>query len=71
MRDRRDNQKKKFIETLTEQCTVYCPAQAAGVSRMTASHWQQDDHEFAALWDEAMETAVDAVGSALSKGAVR
>lgn len=63
--DRRDNQKKRFLETLAEQGTVSCAAQVAGVSRMTAYRWRQDDREFAALWDDAMETAVDAVESAL------
>ena len=32
---------------------------------MTAYRWRQDGREFAALCDEAMETAVDAVESAL------
>ena len=32
---------------------------------MTAYRWRDADREFAALWDEAMETAVDAVESAL------
>jgi AcrR family transcriptional regulator len=65
MRDRRDNQKKRFLETLAEQGTVSCAAQAAGVSRMTAYRWRDSDREFAALWDEAMEVAIDAVESAL------
>lgn len=65
MCDRRDNQKKRFIETLAEQGTVSCAAKAAGVSRMTAYRWRQDDREFASAWDDAMETAVDAVESAL------
>jgi transposase-like protein len=63
--DRRDNQKKRFIETLGAQGTVSHAAQAAGVSRNTAYRWRQDDREFATQWDEAMETAVDAVESAL------
>ena len=65
MRDRRDTQKKRFIETLAEQGTVSCAAKAAGVSRNTVYRWRQDDREFAAQWDEAMETAIDAVESAL------
>src|SRR5689334_12705389 len=35
------------------------------VSRMTAYRWREVDRNFAALWDEAMETAVDAVESTL------
>ena len=57
--------KKGFIETLAEQGTVSCAAKAAGVSRNTAYCWRQDDRQFAAQWDEAMETAVDAVESSL------
>jgi hypothetical protein len=70
MRDRRDRQKKKFIETLTAQGTVSHAAQAAGVSRNTAYRWRQDDHEFACLWDEAHSTAVDAVESVLYQKAL-
>lgn len=47
MCDRRNTQ-KSFIETLAEQGTVSCAAKAAGVSRMTAYRWRQDDREFAA-----------------------
>lgn len=65
MRYKRDTRKKRFLDALTEQGTVYHAAQAAGVSRMTAYRWRQDDREFASQWDEAMETAVDAVESAL------
>lgn len=46
-------------------------AQAAGVSRNTAYRWRQEDHEFASLWDEAHENAVDAVESVLYQSALR
>ena len=65
MRDRRDSQKKRFIETLAAQGTVSHAAQAAGVSRNTAYRWRQDDHEFASLWDKAHENAVDSVENVL------
>src|SRR6185295_10657268 len=70
MRDRRDSQKKRFIETLAAQGTVSHAAQAAGVSRNTAYRWRQDDHEFASLWDEAHENAVDRVESVLYQKAL-
>jgi integrase len=38
MRDRRDRQKKKFIETLEAQSTVLHAAKAAGISRWTAAN---------------------------------
>ena len=61
MRDKRDSRKKRFIDALTAQGTVYHAAQAAGVSRQTAYRWREDDPEFADLWYEAIENAVDAV----------
>ena len=70
MRDKRDRQKKRFIEALTAQGTIYHAAQAEGVSRWTAYRWRQDDPEFADLWDEAIENAVDAVESVIYQQAV-
>ena len=73
MRDRRyrrDTKKKRFIETLAAQGTVSHAAQAAGVSRNTAYRWRQDDLEFAYLWDEAHENAVDEVESVLYQKAL-
>jgi hypothetical protein len=60
-----NTKKKRFIETLAAQGTVSHAAQAAGVSRMTAYRWREVDREFASLWDEAHENAVDAVESVL------
>ena len=73
MRDRRyrrDTKKKRFIETLAAQGTVSHAAQAAGVSRNTAYRWRQEDHQFACLWDEAHENAVDAIESVLYQKAL-
>jgi hypothetical protein len=61
---------KRFFDALTAQGTVYDAAQAAGVSRNTAYRWRQEDHEFACLWDEANENAVDAVESVLYQSAL-
>ena len=70
MRDKRDRQKKKFIETLEAQGTVLHAAKAAGVSRWTAYRWRQDDLEFADQWDEAHENAVDAVENVIYQRAL-
>ena len=70
MSDKRDTKKKRFIETLAAQGTVSHAAEAAGVSRNTAYRWRQEDEEFAALWDEAHENAVDAVESVLYQTAM-
>lgn len=69
-RDKRDRQKKKFIETLTEQGTVLHAAKVAGISRWTAYRWREDDLVFAEQWDEALENAVDVVGDSLYQKAV-
>jgi hypothetical protein len=70
MRDRRDRQKKKFIETLEAQSTVLHAAKAAGISRWTAYRWRQEDLDFAARWDQALENAVDVVENTLYQKAV-
>lgn len=70
MRDRRDTKKKRFIETLAAQGTVSHAAQAAGVSRNTAYRWRHEDLEFASVWDEAHENAVDRVESVLYQSAL-
>jgi hypothetical protein len=70
-RYRRDTKKKRFIETLAAQGTVSHAAQAAGVSRNTVYRSRQEDREFACLWDEAHENAVDAVESVLYQSALR
>jgi ribosomal protein L20 len=70
MRDKRDTQKKRFIEALTAQGTVFHAAQAAGVSRQTAYRWRQEDRDFASLWDVAIENAVDAVENTIYQQAV-
>jgi hypothetical protein len=70
MRDRRDSRKKRFVAALIAQGTVSHAAQAAGVSRNTVYRWRYEDREFASLWDEAHENAVDAVESVLYQKAL-
>src|SRR5688500_4526479 len=70
MRDKRDRQKKRFIQTLEAQGTVFHAAKAAGVSRWTAYRWRQEDLEFADQWDEAIENAVDAVENVIYQRAL-
>jgi len=70
MCDKRDTKKKRFIETLAVQGTVSHAAQAAGVSRNTVYRWRDEDPEFAILWDEAHEQAVDSVESVLFQKAL-
>lgn len=70
MRDKRDSRKKRFIEALTLNGTVFHAAQAAGVSRQTVYRWRQENPEFADLWEEAIENAVDEVESTIYQQAV-
>jgi 20S proteasome alpha/beta subunit len=70
VRDKRDRQKKKFIDALTAQGTVYHAAQVAGISRQTAYRWHREDPDFADQWDEAIENAVDAVESVIYQKAL-
>jgi hypothetical protein len=70
MRYKRDTRKKRFIDALTEQGTVYHAAQAAGVSRQTVYRWREEDPAFADLWEEAIENAVDEVESTIYHQAV-
>ena len=62
--------KKRFLEALTTQGTVFHAAQAAGISRQTAYRWRHEDLDFADQWDEAIENAVDAVESTIYQQAV-
>ena len=70
MRDKRDSRKKRFIEALTLNGTVYHAAKAAGVSRQTVYRWREEDAEFAGLWEEAIENAVDEVENTIYQQAV-
>ena len=70
MRDKRDRQKKRCIEALILQGTVYHAAKAAGVSRQTVYRWREEDPEFAQLWEEAIENDVDEVESTIYHQAV-
>ena len=70
MRYKRDTRKKRFIAALTTHGTVSHAAQAAGVSRNTVYRWRDEDPEFAILWDEAHEQAVDSVESVLFQKAL-
>src|SRR6185369_5221556 len=70
MRYKRATKKKRFIAALTVQGTVSHAAQAAGVSRNTVYRWRDEDPEFAILWDEAHEQAVDSVESVLFQKAL-
>lgn len=49
----------RFCEVLTQTCVVGKACEAVGISRQTAYDHRAKDKDFAAAWDEALETAVD------------
>lgn len=51
----------KFIAELRKRANVSDAAKAAAIGRTTAYRWRADEPEFAAQWDEAIETAIDAM----------
>lgn len=58
---RTDRARATFIKVLAEHCNVSEAARAAGIGRRTAYDWREADPEFAAAWDEAEQTAADAL----------
>jgi hypothetical protein len=70
MRDKRDSQKKRFIDALTANGTICHAARAAGVSRWTAYRWRSEDKEFREAWDYALDDAIEAVESKLYQSAL-
>jgi hypothetical protein len=62
--------KARFVVALRQKCSVFHAAQAAGVGRATVYRWRDDDTEFAAQWDDAIEDAVDALESSLYERAL-
>ncbi len=54
-----DRKKRQFIAALQKGGTVYHATQASRIGRRTVYTWRRDDAEFAAEWDDAVETVVD------------
>lgn len=48
-----------FLTILEETCNVSEAARAAGMGRRSAYDWREDDADFAAAWDDAIEAAAD------------
>lgn len=49
----------RFLDALREHGTVYAACQASGVPRTTVYRWREDDADFAAAWDAAIEDVTD------------
>lgn len=49
----------RFLEVLATGASVYKAALAAGIGRRTAYEWREADPDFAARWEEAVESGND------------
>lgn len=53
--------REKFIAELRKRANVSDAAKAAAIDRSTAYRWRDAEPEFAAAWNDAIETAIDAM----------
>ena len=51
--------KKKFLAALAAGMAPGCAATEIEINRSTAYKWKRDDDEFAAQWEEAVQTSLD------------
>lgn len=51
--------KPAFLRTLAKNANVSAASEAAGITRVRAYQVKNEDPEFSAAWDEALETALD------------
>ena len=66
-----EEKKAAFIEALRETYTVWSACKLVGIgSRSTVYAWRESDEAFAKAWDEAMESAVDALEENMYKKAL-
>lgn len=49
----------RFLKALEVAANVSYACEAAGIGRTTAYEWREADQEFAAAWEQAVETAID------------
>ena len=54
-----DHARETFLHTLRDTANVSAAARAASVNRRTVYCWRDENPEFAADWDEALEEATD------------
>lgn len=56
---RTPKKEEKFLETLRLSGNVSAACKAISLRRATAYEWREQSKDFAALWDEAVETGYD------------
>lgn len=50
-----------FLKELAKRANISDAAKAAAINRSTAYRWRNAEPDFKAAWDEALETAIDAM----------
>ena len=65
-----EKNKKLFLKAVAAGCTIADAADVIGIARSTAYMWKKDDAAFDAQWDDAVETGLDRVETALFKRAI-
>ena len=66
----KDARRSAVLAALAETGVVTSACRAAGVDRSTVFRWRQDDPEFAAEWEDALEQAADRFESEAIRRAV-
>lgn len=59
--NRTDRARERFIAALRESGNVSAGVRAAGYARSTIYLWKDENAEFAAQWEEALEEAIDSL----------
>jgi hypothetical protein len=65
--DDKQNRKQLFLKELAEGCSPGVAARGAGIDRSTAYNWKNEDKEFSAKWDDAVEMGLDLLETAVFK----
>jgi hypothetical protein len=60
----------QFLETLAQTCNITESAHAVGVTRQTAYHRRRADAAFRQGWDQAIDSAVDALEAEARRRAI-
>lgn len=66
-----EKRRELFLAALYKVPNVTKAAAVAGVTRQTTYLWRDADAAFAALWDDALESSMDALEEALTMAGIR
>jgi len=54
-----EHARARFLEVLSQTANISMAARAAAIDRTTPYGWREQDSEFAAKWDQAIEQAIE------------